>query len=530
MSAQPFERHARNVASLTVVSRFLGLGRDAVFSRVLGDSPAMSAFFVAFIIPNVFRRLFGEGALSAAFIPEYAQLLERDESMAHRFASLTVALLLLVLGAATALVMGVLAALRWLSPLGESGALVFELAMLMLPFMPLVCLTAVMGGMLQTHGKFGPHAGAPIILNICMIAGATVWGVVLGESAEASVWAVAVAVVVAGVLQLGWAVIALRRYVRWTFVRDGATHAVHRMVRRMGPVIIGMGALQLGTLADALIAGWPVIVGPGVPGVERSYPLDEGSASLIYYAQRLYQFPLGVFGVAIATAVFPVLSRVADDGERFVATLRRGLRLCLFLGVPASVGLILVRETLTMTLYAGGAFGQAETIAVSRIVSGYGLSVWAYMAVLLLTRAFYARGDTKTPMLTGLLALGVNIALSVTLIWFLEELGVALATAIGAMAQCVVLMVLARGRLLDGPLFDRSTGRGLVGILAMTAAMGGVVYAIDALWAVGADADWSSAFVKLAALTCSGSVVYGGLSLATHRAEMAWLVRRSHED
>jgi len=276
-------------------------------------------------------------------------------------------------------------------------------------FRSLVCITAILGGILQTHGRFAPHAGSPIILNLCMIAGATIWGVVMGKDASQSVWAVGVSVVIAGALQMLWALLTLRRYIQWTRVFTGTSETVRRMARKMGPVIIGMGALQLGTLLDALIAGWPVIIGSTLPFGWGDYPLAEESASLLYYAQRLYQFPLGVFGVAIATAVFPVLSREADDDASFVLTFRRGLRLCFFLGLPASIGLFLIREPLTATLYAGGKFGDAQIQAVSNILTGYAPSVWAYALVLMLTRAFYAKGNTRIPMRTGLIALGVNL-------------------------------------------------------------------------------------------------------------------------
>ena len=532
MSEGRFELHARRVASLTVVSRVLGLARDAVFSRVFGDSAAMSAFFTAFIIPNIFRRLFGEGALSAAFIPEYAQLVERDRAMAARFASLTVAMLTLTLGVLTVVVFAALAGLRWLSPFGESGALVFELGMVMLPFMPLVCLTAILGGMLQTHGRFAPHAGSPIILNLCMIGAATVWGVAMGRGAESSVWAVAVAVVIAGSLQLAWAVLALRAHIDWTLVTEGASGAVARMLRRMGPVVIGMGALQLGTFIDALIAGWPVMVGETVPFTDASYPLSDASASLMYYAQRLYQCPLGVFGVAIATAVFPVLSREAHDPARFARTLRRGVRLCLYLGLPAGVGLFLVREPLTLALYAGGEFGADETREVARIITGYAPSVWAYAMLLLLTRAYYAMGDASTPMRTGLMALGINIVLSLSLIWWVRELGIALSTAIGANAQCLVLIAMARKKLLGEPLFDRAVLRSLGVMLAMTGAMGMSVLAVHLAWPASVDplaggASWSAGAIKLGALTGTGIAVYLGLSVVLKREELAQLLHRS---
>lgn len=533
MSAQRFEHHARNVAVITFVSRIFGLLRDAVFSRVFGDSAAMSAFFTAFVIPNVFRRLFGEGALSAAFIPEYAQLLKHDPKLAARFASLTVAMLTLALGALTALVLAALAALRWLTPFGDEGAtggLVFELAMLMLPFMPLVCLTAILGGMLQTHGRFAPHAGSPIVLNICMIAGATLWGVTLDKPAEQSVWAVAVAVVVAGVLQLMWALAALRPHIAWSRVTDGAGEAVRRMLNRMGPVIIGMGALQLGTLIDTLIAGWPVMIGPNVPFSDSPYPLDESSASLLYYAQRLYQFPLGVFGVAIATAVFPVLSRFADDDAGFALIFRRGLRLTLFLGVPASVGLFLVREPLTRVIYAGGEFGDGQVAQVSRIVAGYSISVWAYALVLMLTRAFYARGNTKVPMRTGVGALALNLALSLSLIWSLKELGLALATAAGAIAQAGVLLLVARKRLVSAPVFDRVMFGHLLAIFGLGLAMGAAVLGVGLAWPSGDDGGWSGGLLKLLAMTGTGGIVYLALAAAMKRPELRWLVRGSAAD
>jgi len=532
VSRSRFERNARNVAGITLVSRVFGLVRDAVFSRVFGDSAAMSSFFTAFVIPNVFRRLFGEGALSAAFIPEYAQLLKHDPKLAQRFASLTVAALIVVLGIVSLLLLAVLAGLRWLSPVGENGALVYELAMLMLPFMPLVCLTAILGGMLQTHGRFAPHAGAPIILNTCLIAAATLWGVIMGRGAEQSVWAVAVAVVIAGALQTAWCLIALRRYIQWTRAFEGAHKAVRSMLSKMLPVIIGMGALQLGTLIDTIIAGWPVMVGNTTPFTGTPYPLDESSASLLYYAQRLYQFPLGVFGVAIATAVFPVLAREADEEPKFVQTFRRGLRLCLFLGMPASIGLFLVREPLTQMIYAGGEFGPEQTDAVARIVAGYALSVWAYALVLMLTRAFYAKGNTRIPMLTGIGALGLNVVLSLSLIWSLQEFGLALATAIGAVAQALVLLVLARTKLVSLPVFDRVMLKNIAFIAANTLVMGGAVWGIDALWPERpvTAASWSSGLVKVLAMALGGAVVYLALSRITRRAELRWLLRGSTAD
>ncbi|HCT45480.1 MAG TPA: murein biosynthesis integral membrane protein MurJ, partial [Phycisphaerales bacterium] len=181
--------------------------------------------------------------------------------------------------------------------------------------------------------------------------------------------------------------------------------------------------------------------------------LDASSNAILFYAQRLYQFPLGVFGIAVATAAFPALSRVAGDSVRFGEMLTRGLRLSLFIGVPASVGLLLVGEALIRVLYSGGGdgFSEAGVSRASAVLAGYALAVWAYSLNQLLTRAFYARGDTRTPMTVALGMVGVNICLNLVLIWWLREAGLAWSTAVCAVGQTVLLLWMAN-RKMDGGL------------------------------------------------------------------------------
>ena len=520
-----FVGHARTVMLLTLVSRVSGLVRDAVCSRVFGTSAVWSAFVTAFIVPNLFRRLFGEGALSAAFIPDFARLTRDDPAAAERFATLTVALLLAALGGVVLLLelalLGALAA----GLVGEESRRVAVYAMVMLPYVPLVCATAILGGMLQSHGRFVPHAAAPVILNACMAGAAALASLRLGAGPEGSGLAVAGAVVVAGVLQMGWCLWSLRTVMSWRRPAGEAWGRVRAMLGRMGPVLIGMGTLQLGTLIDGLLAGWPVLAGPAA---SAGYPMDEGSASALYWANRLYQFPLGVFGIAIATAVFPALARCADAPADFAATLRRGLRTSLFIGLPASAGLLLVAEPLTATIYRGGVFDDADVARVRGVLVMYAPAVWAYSLTHVLTRSFYAVGETTLPMRVGIATVALNLALNLALMWTLAERGLALATSLSAVAQCGALTLLASRRLPrpDGSaLLDGPTLRGVAWSGGMTLAMVGGV--LIGRWALGATGGgWGGVALALGRDVACGGLVYGGVALALRRAELRWLLER----
>lgn len=568
-----FVGHARTVAGLTLVSRISGLARDAICSRVFGTSAVWSAFVTAFIIPNLFRRLFGEGALSAAFIPRYTTLLESNDDprrASDAFASLTVWLLAGVLGGVTIIAeLALLAALLLgggAEGMAEPTRDLIVLAMLMLPYMPLVCITAILGGMLQVRGRFAPHAAAPVLLNVAM-AGAAIIGALVFESLTGAASLVAISVVLAGGLQIVWCVRRLRGLIRWRLAAWDAWTQVRAMLLAMGPVIVGMGALQLSSLVDAMIAGYPLAVGPMIGWGERAiaYPLDEASAAVLYFAQRLYQFPLGVFGIAIATAVFPALARagarlgeerhqavgtgqreeqgvaVCDGGALYVSTLREGIRLSLFIAWPATLGLIVVREPLTAVLYAGGDFAADDVARVSSVLVGYALAVWAYGLTHVFTRAFYALGDMKTPMKAGLASVLANIALNLVLIWPLREAGLAWSTAICAGGQALALAWLLRrrvlglpgasGRLLD-PQSARSVALTIVAGLGMFAILLGVdVLALERL--LPEATIWTAHASRLGMLTLTGAGLYAAMAAAFHLPELGWVlrtlgIRRSH--
>lgn len=512
----------RTVSGLTLVSRVFGLARDLVTVRIFADTAIGSAFAAGFAIPNFFRRLFGEGAISAAFLPAYTRLSDSDPRRADALASITVACVVLATAGATVLLEVGLGAVLLLAPGDEARRLSIGLIMAMLPFAPLVCTAAILGGMLQSHGRFGPWAAAPVLLNVCAIVAGVPYFLLEGADARTFAYLIGAAVVVSGLLQVLWSLSALGGRVSWTRAVGPALGEARAMLRRLVPALIGLGTLQVNALVDTLIAMWPIWVGPSVAGI--AYPLDDASNSVLFYAQRLYQFPLGVFGVAIATVAFPQLSRAAGDPVRFAGVLRRGLRLSLFIALPASVGLAGVRTEAVATLLAGGGGFSADGVArASAVVLGYASAVWAYSLMHVLTRAFYALDNTRTPMRVALAAIGLNLVLNLTLVWPLAEAGLAWSTAASAVVQVPALALLLR-RKLGRPLLDRAAVFSGVRTLGMSVAVGVAVLSTEA--ALAPAGTWAGGLLRLAVLVSVGGAVYAGLSAALRAPELGWLIRR----
>jgi putative peptidoglycan lipid II flippase len=513
----------RVVASFTLLSRLTGLARDLLTARLFGDTAIGSAFNAAFQIPNVFRRLFGEGALSAAFLPEYTTLKRETPEAAHQLASLVLRLLTLVTGAIVLVIEAGLLVALLLNLDHEERALSLRLMMLMLPMMPMVCTTAILGGMLQSHGRFGPSAAAPVILNLVMIAAALVPMLWRGVTVSQGAYLVGVGAVLASILQIAWSLHALRGKVRWTRATSNAKDASKRVLSRFVPVVVGLGTLQLNTWIDTLMAMWPIWIGPTMFGFALT--LDESSNSILSYTSRLYQFPLGVFGIAVATAIFPLLSRTAKDGAAFEDVLRRGIRLSLFIGIPASVGLVLVREDLVRTMF--GKFSAEGLERSALVVACYAPAVWAYSLNHVLTRAFYARGDTRTPMRIAVAMVVINLALNLILIWWLREAGLALATGACAMMQAIVVGVVAT-RMLGVRIVDREFVLGVAKVCVVAAVMAAAVLASNRLFASTgwADGRWWGHCVRLAAATVVGTGSYGVAAFVLRAAELRWLVQR----
>ena len=521
-----FEKHARTVTLLTLVSRFTGLARDAVQSRVFGTGPVMGAFAFAFQVPNLFRRLFGEGALTASFVPIYARL-ERDDPKAARAYAGTLLVLLTVLLSAITLV-GVVVALAL--PSGTpSGNLGLRLLATMLPYMPLVCVVALLAALLGVHGRFGPGAASPILLNLAIIGGAgLVWAVpcASGDCEPSRIGWVATAVLLAGLGQLAWMLHSMRRAgLRLGVDFAGSRGHVRDTVRAALPMLLGLGVFQLNVFMDSIIACYPLFFGDTFLG--RPFPLDEHANPVMNWAARLYEFPLGVFGISVATVIFPLLSRQARDPAAFLHSLRRGVRLSMFIAAPASLGLVLVGHAMAAVVYEGGRCTAADVRQIGDVLVAYAPAVVAYSVMQLHTRAFYALDDRRTPTVLGMQMVALNLLLNVTLIWTpLGITGLAWSTTICSYIQWVLLSRKLRrrvGRVMDDHAWG-SVGR----ILATTAVMGVVTWAVSTALPFGDG--WWQQLARLASLTVTGAAVVFLVARQLRMPEWRWALGLAETD
>ncbi len=534
----------RVVSGLTLLSRFAGLARDVITARIFGDSLLGSAFRAAYALPNLFRRLFGEGALSAAFIPQYALLRRDDPARAQLLANAIVALLTLTTSALTGLIMLGLLVRLWLFPITEDAAISVKLILLMIPMMPAVCIAAILAGVLQTQNKFAIPAAAPILLNLFQIAAGVLYFLAVIESKNTAAYVIGLAALLASWATVAWSLHALKGQVAWhrlswRELRDPASatgESVRKVLSRFLPVVLGLGTLQLNTMLDTVIAMWPVWIGPTMLG--RPTPLDESSNAIISYTQTLYQFPLGVFGIAVATAIFPLLSSTSDRTTEFAEHLRRGLRLSFFIALPATIGLILVRHDLIAAVFGGGSktFTDEGLARAAAVLMGFAPGVWAYSLNHVMTRAYYAKGDTKTPMRVAIACVLINLTLNLTLIWRFKEAGLAWATATSATVQVLTLILLAP-RLLGVRPITRDTLLAFAKIAIAAGCMAGAVLALQHFAPRLIDAmnltetlspdRWLTWTIRLAGCVLVGAGTYAVAAVLLRLPELRWLTQRA---
>jgi putative peptidoglycan lipid II flippase len=435
----------RIVVTSTVLSRVLGMVRDIATARLFGTSPVMDAFAFAFRIPNLARRLFGEGALSAAFLPVFAREWEASRggarTSAWQLATAVFALLTVVLS--SAVLIGEAALWVW-SQVGspdDDTRLLIGLTAVMLPYLVLICLAAQVTAVLHALGHFTIPALVPVVLNVCWIASIFVVDPFFEPHRIHQAYALGVCVLMAGLLQLGlqWPMLVSFGYsvrLQW----QSSWPAVREILRSMIPVTLGLSIMQLNTLLDSAIAWW--FSNP------TGSPLAPGTVSVLYYSERGYQFPLGVFGVALGTVLFPLFARHAARGEidHVREDLSLALRLVLVIGIPASVGMMLVAEPFTELLFQGGDFTPADSLRTSRMLAAYGLGVWAYCGVPVLYRAFYALGERVAPLRIGLAASLLDMVSKLVLIWPLGERAFAFSTAMSSVVHVAGLTWLLQAR------------------------------------------------------------------------------------
>lgn len=457
-------RNLRVVSLCTIASRVLGLLRDQAMGAIFGAGPILDSFTVAFRLPNLARVLLGEGALTTAFLPVFVKELNAEgRESAARMTWAVFVVLMAVLCGGVVIAEGLLWGIGRVFELSDQAKLLRNLTALLLPYVILICLAAQLSAVLNALGRFLWPALIPVVLNIAWLV--ALWGIVpRWADAQSQIYVTALVVVIAGGLQLLFPLPALARCgfgyrSDWRAALDRVWRIAHDMV----PVIIGLSITQINAVLDSLIAwgftqhsgGSPLMPLPGSP----PYPLTEGTATALYLGQRLYQFPLGVFGVALGTVLFPLLTAHAQRGEtdKLRADLSLGVRLVLAIGIPASVGLMLVAYPLSTLFFQYGKFDADDARQTGDMIACYGSGVWAYCGLLILQRGFYAVGDRLTPMHVGLGALLLNVVLNVSLIWPMGGRGLALSTALVAAIQCLVTAWLLQRRI--GSLLWSEIGR-----------------------------------------------------------------------
>jgi putative peptidoglycan lipid II flippase len=447
-------RNLRVVSLCTMVSRVLGLLRDQAMGAIFGAGPVLDTFTVAFRLPNLARVLLGEGALTTAFLPVFVkELNEEGRESAARTTWAVFVVLSVVLCGGVVVAEGLLWSLDFMWKLSDQARLLRNLTALLLPYVILICLAAQLSAVLNALGRFIWPALIPVVLNVAWLVSLW-WLVPLWPEATSQIYVTALVVVIAGGLQLLFPLPALSRC-GFGYRNDwhAALDRVWRVAGDMVPVVIGLSITQLNAVLDSLVAwGFTQPTGGGtlmpLPG-SPSYPLAEGTATALYLGQRLYQFPLGVFGVALGTVLFPLLTAHAQRGEtdKLRADLSLGVRLVLAIGIPASVGLMLVAHPLAVLFFQHGKFDAEDARQTGDMIACYGSGVWAYCGLLILQRGFYATGDRLTPMYVGLGALLLNVVLNVSLIWPLGGRGLAFSTAVVATIQCLVTAWLLQRRI-----------------------------------------------------------------------------------
>jgi len=436
-------RSASVFSSLTMVSRVFGLIRDQILAIVFGPGAGLDAFWVAFKIPNFMRRLFAEGAFSQSFVPvlgEY-KVKEGDEGVRELISRVSGSLALVLLGVT---VLGIVI-FPWI--ILEYGPAVVEnqhklvltaqMLVLTLPYIFFISLTALAGGVLNTYKRFAVPAFTPVFLNLCLI-GVSLWLAPLmpeGYEVKALAWGV----FLAGVVQLLFQFPFLAKLKLLTWPKYGFNHpGVKKIMRLMLPAIVGSAVVQINLMLDLIIA----------------YTLlPDGSVSWLTFSDRLVEFPLGVFGIAIATVVLPSLSQhhATTDPEKFSRVLDWGIRWSLLIGLPAMAGLILLAGPLLTTLFNYGAFVQHDVVMSQMSLFAYASGLLAFIMVKVLTPGFYARQDTRTPMRIAVVAMLVNMVLNFAFVlpWLHYDLpgphtGLAIATAISAILNAGVLLLMLK--------------------------------------------------------------------------------------
>ncbi|MGH1455568.1 MAG: murein biosynthesis integral membrane protein MurJ [Alphaproteobacteria bacterium] len=506
------------VAGMTGLSRIAGFARDVLTAAYLGAGPVGDAFFVALKIPNLFRRITAEGAFSIAFVPVYSKKLETDSQIqTDAFASNMLMVMLSALSVFTFVALIFMPLLiRAIAPgFADDPAqvnLAVELTRVTFPYLLFMSMTALLGGVLNAMNRFAPFAFAPVLFNLSLII-----ALLLSDLFETAGHAMAYGLFASGILQFVFLLICVRRAgvkIKMALPRFDAD--VKKIMYLMGPAVIGAGVVHINLFADIIIASF----------------LQEGSISYLYYADRLNQLPLGIVGIAVGTALLPMLSRamVQEDKSEARHLFNRSLEYCMLLALPAAVALAVMPLTLITVLFERGEFTPEDSAMTAKVLSAYALGLPAYIAIKVFSTAHWSREDTKTPVRISMIATAMNIALSLALIGFMGVVGIALATGLTAWVQ-IYLHIKALKKHPTAH-FDAKFLRNMPKIIGASCVMGLTVYILAALMSdIIIDGD---IFTKIGALCCiilAGALIYASAILLSSVVKVSdvkrYLLKRS---
>ena len=495
------------VGAATLLSRILGFVRDMVVARFFGATLAADAFFVAFRIPNLLRRLFAEGSLTISFVPVFTEyLMKQGRQEAFILARAAWWLLSVILVGVVAL--GILFSPLIVKVIGygfASSPEKFELTVLltriMFPYIFFISLVALAMGILNALGHFAAPALAPVFLNLAMIGSLFL----ISPHMDQPVVGLAIGVIIGGVLQLALQIPVMAQKGFHLLIRSSLYHvALKRIALLMGPAVFGAAVYQINILVGTLLATL----------------LPEGSVSYLYYADRLVQFPLGVFAIALATAVLPTLSKQAalQDMDGLRASFSYALKLVFFITIPAMTGLIVLKEPVVGLLFQRGAFDVMTTVLTAEALFYYAVGLWAFSGVRIVVSTFYALQDTKTPVKIAVVSLLVNIGLGILLMGPMRHGGLALATSLSSAVNLTLLIWILRRRI------GRLGFSGILGAFcrsAVSAVVMGVVVALVAQWAVPkcVGSTWHLMVCVLGSIAL-GVLVYGACAVLLKSQEL----------
>jgi putative peptidoglycan lipid II flippase len=482
------------VGGYTMLSRVVGFVRDMLHTAILGASPVSDAFIVAFKVPNFFRRMFAEGAFSSAFVPLFSSTLASSgKEEALKFAEnvlaiLTLSLLALVILAEIFMpyLMEVLAPGFTDEPFRFS--MVVDFARITFPYLLFISLASLYSGILNTMGHFALTAFTPVLLNICMITAL----IGFEGHGRSKGMVLSISILIAGVVQLVWLMLALKRLgLRLHFFRIKLTPLVTAQLKRMLPVILSGGIFQLNMMIDVVLASF----------------LAEGAVSYLYFADRIAQLPLGVVGVAVGTALLPLLSKQIQLGEHDQAnhSFNRSLEIALFLSFPAAIALLIIPYTVIDTLFGHGAFNKIAVQHTSEALMAFSLGIPATVLSKVLVNPFLARGDTKNPFRIAVGSVALNLILNLILITYLQHIALALSTSIAAWVQNIWFyhILKKRGWIQVDDLFKFRVKRIFIASLAMTSFLVSFAYFLRFF-----DHGSLQKLLTLSFLVCGGCFVY----------------------